>query len=79
MYSYLLVFFFFFFFTNVTIYLAYSYQNGNILLSLGRKSKHSYISIYNILDGYQEYNLCLCSHRCIRDLMMQRMQVSKGI
>ena len=69
----------FYFFTNVTVYLAYSWQNGNILLSLGRKSKHSYISINNILDGYKELILCLCSHQCIRDVMMQRMQVSKGI
>ena len=69
----------FYFFTNVTVYLAYSPQNGNILLSLGRKSKHSYISINNFLDGYKELILCLCSHQCIRNVMMQRMQVSKGI
>jgi hypothetical protein len=67
----------FYFFTNV--YLAYSWQNGKILLSLGRKSKHSYISINNFLDGYKEWTLCLCSHQCIRNVMMQRMQVSKGI
>ena len=36
MYSYVLVFYFF---TNVTDYLAYFWQNGNILLSLGSKSK----------------------------------------
>ena len=29
------------------------------------------------LDGYKELNLCLCSHQHIRDVMMQRMQVSK--
>jgi hypothetical protein len=69
----------FYFFTNVSVYLAYSWQNGNILLSLGRKSKHSYISINNILDGYKELTLWLCSHQCIRNVMMQRMQVSKGI
>ena len=34
-YSYFLVFVFL---TNVTVYLAYSWQNGNILLSLGSKS-----------------------------------------
>jgi hypothetical protein len=52
MYSYFLVFYFF---TNVTVYLAYSWQNGNILLSLGRKSKHSYISINNFVAGYKEF------------------------
>ena len=52
---------------------------GNILLSLERKSKHSYISINNFLDGYKELILCLCSHQCIRNVMMQRMQVNKGI
>ena len=75
MYSYCLVFCFSF--TNVTVYFAYSWQNGNVLLSLGRKSKHSCISINNFLDGYKELNLCLCSHQCIRDVMMQSMQVSK--
>jgi hypothetical protein len=53
----------FYFFTNVTVYLPYSWINGNIFLSLGRS---------NILDGYKELNLGLCSHQCIRDVMMQK-------
>jgi hypothetical protein len=69
----------FYFFTNVTVYLAYSWQNGNLLFSMGRKSKHSSISINNFLDGYKELILCLCSHQCITDVMMQKTQVSKGI
>ena len=43
------------------------------------EKKKNYISINNFLDGYKELILCLCSLQCIRDLMMQRMQVSKGI
>ena len=75
MYSYCLVFCFSF--TNVTVYFAYSWQNGNVLLSLGRKSKHSYISINNFLDGYKELSLCLCSHQCIRDVMIKECKSVK--
>jgi hypothetical protein len=39
-----------FLFTNVTVYFAYSWQNGNILLSLGRKSK-TLLHLYKQLFG----------------------------
>jgi hypothetical protein len=42
-----------------------------------QRAKHSYIPIVNFLDVYKVLNLCLCSHHCIKDVMMQRMQVSK--
>jgi hypothetical protein len=44
----------------------------------GKGQKNKQWSINNFLDGYKELILCLCSHQCIRDVMMQRMQVSKG-
>ena len=76
MYSYFLVVYFF---TYVTVYLAYSWQMGIFCYVWEEGAKHTYISINNCLDGYKELSLCLCSHQCIRDVMMQRMQVSKGI
>ena len=50
MYSDILVFYFV---TNVTVYFAYSWQNGNILLSLGRKSKTLiHVHLYKQLFGW---------------------------
>ena len=46
---------------------------------LGEKEQallHLYILRFEWIIGVI---LCLCSNQCIRDVMMQRMQVSKGI
>jgi hypothetical protein len=69
----------FYFFTNVTVLFSLFLTKWEYFVKFGRKSKHSYISINNVLDGHKELILCLYSHQCIRNVMMQRMQVSKGI
>ena len=56
-------------------------KKSSPLKPLGQMNRNLIGSIYgrssNFLDEYKKLNLCLCSHQCIRDVMMQRMQVSK--